>query len=343
MEKRSVYLDVVKGLAIILVVLTHSIQWGSGEVFFQEKLFFEDPLFKFVYGFHMPLFMGVSGYLFLGSVQRHKPIKILQSRLRSLLLPILSSQTLYLLVLLLLGMTVLSAGWIYSYFSALWFLWSVLISSFLTLLGRVAFKDSLFYHIVVLILLLFIPAEKLSALHVFMYPYFVIGYFWNQWNGSEVYNKQPLGRKWGIFMVSFALYVLLSITYDTQGRSVYVNGISLTGRASLCSQLLIDVVRYIYGGLGIVMAMVVVKLFMETLQVSIGVIRQWMLLLGRNTLSIYIFNFFTTQMFLLLPVNSNYGYVLSVVETIIMVLAALAVTWVVRRNKITRLLFLGER
>ena len=41
MEKRSVYLDVVKGLAIILVVLTHSIQWGSGEVFFQEKLFFE--------------------------------------------------------------------------------------------------------------------------------------------------------------------------------------------------------------------------------------------------------------------------------------------------------------
>lgn len=65
-KMRVGYIDSIKGLAIFLVVMGHAIAWqfedfygvfGSG-----EKL----PLFWwfFIYSFHMPLFMFVSGYLF---------------------------------------------------------------------------------------------------------------------------------------------------------------------------------------------------------------------------------------------------------------------------------------
>lgn len=60
---RVVYLDVLKAFAILLVVLGHSIQfinWGGYK---------SDIIFNIVYTFHMPLFMAVSGYFFLGSLK----------------------------------------------------------------------------------------------------------------------------------------------------------------------------------------------------------------------------------------------------------------------------------
>lgn len=73
---RSEYLDFVKGTAIILVELGHCVQWGSGAAFLSSGLFFEDGLFRFIYSFHMPLFMLVSGYVFtgpLGGARSGKP------------------------------------------------------------------------------------------------------------------------------------------------------------------------------------------------------------------------------------------------------------------------------
>ena len=53
-RKRLVSIDFLKGLAILLVVLGHSVQVLT-------KKPFEDYLFNFIYSFHMPLFMFLSG------------------------------------------------------------------------------------------------------------------------------------------------------------------------------------------------------------------------------------------------------------------------------------------
>lgn len=53
---RIIWLDNLKGVLILLVVLGHAIQ-AINPVSFQQ-----DPLFLFIYSFHMPLFMFVSGY-----------------------------------------------------------------------------------------------------------------------------------------------------------------------------------------------------------------------------------------------------------------------------------------
>lgn len=55
-KQRLYYLDALKGVLIILVILGHSIQ-------FQIKDYQHDVLFRVIYSFHMPLFFLISGFL----------------------------------------------------------------------------------------------------------------------------------------------------------------------------------------------------------------------------------------------------------------------------------------
>ena len=67
MEKqaRIKYWDLLKGIAIFLVVWGHTIQYGgSGSIFFDNKAFI------FIYSFHMPLFLLISGYFLAKSAGR---------------------------------------------------------------------------------------------------------------------------------------------------------------------------------------------------------------------------------------------------------------------------------
>ena len=51
---RLIYLDALRGFAILLVVVGHLIQYN-----YQSAL--DDPIFNAIYSFHMPLFFFISG------------------------------------------------------------------------------------------------------------------------------------------------------------------------------------------------------------------------------------------------------------------------------------------
>ena len=55
-EKRLVYLDALKGILMVLVILGHVIQSSISD--YQHNV-----LFRLIYSFHMPLFFLISGYL----------------------------------------------------------------------------------------------------------------------------------------------------------------------------------------------------------------------------------------------------------------------------------------
>lgn len=57
-SNRNLLIDRLKGFAILLVVLGHSIQFGT-----YEGLTTGGAIFSFIYSFHMPLFMFLSGYV----------------------------------------------------------------------------------------------------------------------------------------------------------------------------------------------------------------------------------------------------------------------------------------
>ena len=70
-KQRNLYLDIMKGISIFLVLLGHSIQYGSKISYVGSRLFFNDPVFKLIYSFHMPLFALLSGYLFFYTIEAY--------------------------------------------------------------------------------------------------------------------------------------------------------------------------------------------------------------------------------------------------------------------------------
>lgn len=93
--KRDPYLDVIKGFAICSVVLGHSVQFANGHAFGVSGEFFYNGLFMFIYSWHMPLFMLVSGYLFYRTIHHYAFRELLQNRWKRLLVPLLSWWMLY--------------------------------------------------------------------------------------------------------------------------------------------------------------------------------------------------------------------------------------------------------
>ena len=59
-ENRIFYVDALKCFAIFLVVYGHTLQWTC-----PGDPYYDDPIFSFIYAFHMPLFMTISG-MFIG-------------------------------------------------------------------------------------------------------------------------------------------------------------------------------------------------------------------------------------------------------------------------------------
>lgn len=80
-KKKDPFLDFLKGIAIIFVLIGHCIQYGSGEEFLNSGAYWDNMTMKVIYSFHMPLFIAISGYLFSYSVKNHGIKKGIRSRI----------------------------------------------------------------------------------------------------------------------------------------------------------------------------------------------------------------------------------------------------------------------
>ena len=94
-QKRNITIDAIKAVAILLVVLGHSIQYGCGSEYLESNAYFQNPLFEYIYSFHMPLFAMISGYLFNQTVSKRSFIEVIINRVQRLLIPILSWQVIF--------------------------------------------------------------------------------------------------------------------------------------------------------------------------------------------------------------------------------------------------------
>lgn len=62
-NNRKIYLDILKAIAIILVISGHVVQQFDSQ-------YNINPIFIFIYSFHMPLFMLISGYLSFNKIDQ---------------------------------------------------------------------------------------------------------------------------------------------------------------------------------------------------------------------------------------------------------------------------------
>lgn len=70
-DEKNAFIDYLKGIAILLVLVGHCVQYGSGAAFFENADYLDNIIMKVIYSFHMPLFIAISGYLFWFSVKNH--------------------------------------------------------------------------------------------------------------------------------------------------------------------------------------------------------------------------------------------------------------------------------
>lgn len=130
-KKRNHFLDFTKAFAIILVVFGHCIQFGSGENYLKEGLYFDNIIFKYIYSFHMPLFMLISGYFFAYGINKEAK-EIFINKFKSLIVPILTWAILPLVIFIAVKclkneFSIISTLKYYISYSlhSLWFLWAV--------------------------------------------------------------------------------------------------------------------------------------------------------------------------------------------------------------------------
>lgn len=343
-KKRDTFWDILKGIAIILVVFGHAIQYGSGERFFEEHLYFEDKVFIFIYSFHMPLFMLISGYMFYFSINRYTVKEILISRCKGLLLPIFSSTVLIFGVkeiilegIMQYGIRFTVKSFINLFLGNLWFLWAIFYCSLVVLCTKKFFKDNLLVYVIIFILSFFWKDAYNFSYYKFMFPFFVIGYFFNKSNGKKYLEN--VKWKWVIFC---GIIFIGMLTFYNRDSYIYTTGHYILKDNSI-RQLGIDMYRMVIGAVGSIF----VILFMKKILFVINSeqINKTLSFIGKNSIGIYIFSGYIFY-YMLLEITqmvADLNYLLAAMETIIILGISLAISAIIQKNKILSLTFLGGR
>lgn len=252
--KRKLLPDVVKGFAVIMVILGHCIQELYGADYSGNMLYFQNELYQFVYSFHMPLFMLISGYFaYNGMGSPQKCVK----RILKCLVPVFVFTGLDFLRLYI-EASVKKVDFPYdgigsffhvAYYDNLWFLWAVSVCYLVVYLIHTLFKDNLIVYVVLFISLFFIPDDYNLFMYKFMLPFFVAGYFWNRFfKYFTKFYKESLRRKILCLAVLGAVFAILVPIYNEK-VFIYVSGYNIFN-ATWYKMVACDMYRMIVGFVG---------------------------------------------------------------------------------------------
>lgn len=314
-NRRLPYPDIVRGFAIILVVLGHCIQMGSGAAYYEASAFYDDRLYQFIYSFHMPLFMLISGYFAAFSMEKADRIgtwrQLLARRARQLLIPI-AFWTLFEIAVTFVrtlvqipaddpvfrdkavGLVKIELAAIPTHFvNELWFLWAILWSLLAVSLVRHAFRDSLMAYAVLELLMLLVPDALNAGVYKYVFSFFLVGYLCAA-NGPvqhlfEKIKGEALGR-WRYVVFSGIIFAVAFLFFH-KDTMIYLSGYRvLWGEWKLIA---IPIVRNAYRfAIGMAGSVFFLLLFWQLFRVPDRGFRsaaaKVLEALGRETMGIYI-------------------------------------------------------
>lgn len=334
---RDPFLDFAKGVLILLVTWGHAIQY----ITYWNTDFWEDPVFKCLYMFHMPLFMGISGYLSYGGIQR-KPFRLLiPEKFRAYMLPVLVwaviGECLRCIIFkdslfIELPLRVLRAAP-----NGLWFLWCLFACIvFIALVRCIRYRFGLITCITALLIIL--TPEKSSLYFLkFMLPYFLAGY-WIADRRWLLLRKQTLVA---LFICSFLMSVTCFL-YWHEDSYIYSTKMVLT-RANLPNIGL----RYLAGLCASIVTLIVLNVFYTK---TPDFLRKAFARLGRDSLYIYILQIFAFTWILdaskvvSLPLHAQpAGAPLALVASVILVTLFLFVGGLIARQPLFGFLLFGKK
>lgn len=303
-RQRNKTSDVIRGFAIITVILGHCIQQGNGLAYYTDSLYWSNKLYQFIYSFHMPLFMILAGWFAFFSFSkvegdRKAQRKLLGSRVVRYVLPILFWTVFeyvrgYILNVRHGNETAHFPEIIPMFFKTfitnLWFLWAVLICFLVVYVMHFYLRDNVWIYLVLYLLMFVITDEYNIGVYKYMAPYYICSFYVNmnkdrllasKW-GSKV-SEAYKNRGWLFVLISAAIFGGLFLFYRERAF-IYLSGYKLS-RATWLSQGIVDMYRMVIGFAG---SLFFIMLFDRI--VSLTGNYKWPVLcaFGRNSLGVYI-------------------------------------------------------
>ena len=343
-KSRIEYIDFIKGLAIFLVIWGHCIQnFGI-----RDETFFNNPIHILICSFHMPIFMVVSGFFFYKSL-RFNFKQLFSNKFRQLILPIFS----WTVISVSITMTekAITSGIdsisikhqihniLYGTVTNFWFIRSVFICYMLTFISKRVFTKDYIACFLSVVFFLALPDNFRLALDKFMFLFFWMGYFIHK------YLEQLKQHKKSIFIISLCIWILLLCFWEKK-YYIYITGCAFYHIENFhlipeefLPRFSIVAYRYLIGIAGSFV-------FFFFAQLSYRPYLHFITIIGQKTLGIYIIHLILMGM--IMPYiqwsQSNF-YSFSLLYTpltaIGLLCSSILITWILEKNKITNLIFLG--
>ena len=182
--EREKWVDIARGFTIYLMVLGHCIQFAT-PIDYDYK---ENMIFCLIYGFHMPMFMIISGYLFWYTLNRYSLWKGIIAKLKGVMIPCaVWGFVTYLCEIIVLGYDEKSLwGYLNSTIYSNWFLWAVFYCSLYGFITKYVFHNHLLgYGILIFINFIMPDIGNYSGTRR-MLPFFLLGMLLNRY---KIFNK----------------------------------------------------------------------------------------------------------------------------------------------------------
>ena len=274
-DSKRAFINFLRGLAVFFMLWGHSIQYACAGQFD----YYENVIFKLIYSFHMPLFMLLSGYLFLFSENKRGMIELIEYKSKALLYPILMCSIVS--ILLTSGISAIIKGKNETIIGGiqltnLWFLWSVLACSIALAFAMKCSKMKIVNVFFMIIGIFFVALFPNWTMNVYMYPFFIIGYLYAR-------NEWRLAKARIIGGLTATVGFIIMIFFYSKEHYIYITGIF--GGKTMVESLKIDLFRWAIGLLGSVAVIWICSLIYDA--IKNGKIVSMIEKLGRNSLAIY--------------------------------------------------------
>lgn len=345
-SKRNEYLDLCKAVAIVLVIIGHCIQCGQGENYLNEGLFYANPIFITIYSFHMPLFMMISGYLFSRTVKHKKFINIIKNKINQLIVPLICCSVISTLIntyFHILNKKETTLSWflkklISNFIEGPWFLWALWWCSIVVLVVHTFLKNLPFAFIIGLLLTFIIPDSCNLELYKYMYPYFVLSYYYGYY---EIDNKYNIYINSIYTKITICVLFITSIRLFNYDAFIYTSGYTLIGKDYL-KQFINDTYRFYIGLVGSIFVLYVIQYLSKTIH---GSVKKILLYIGTNSMGVYLVsNYIFT--YILPRITYSFvsiNYVVVFIESSIVLMISLFINCIIKNNSILNRLLLGGR
>ncbi len=285
MESKNSIIDVLKGIAIILVIYGHVIQ---RTMLAHDADFFLNPAFKVIYTFHMPIFFFLSGYLISGSLRKKRVGEVFKSRFKALLIPyiiwgILGVFTFYFLNLIDgkgAQISQLPAEAVDQLLTnpTVWFLYTIFILSCILLCSyQLANKFGAWVYVVTYVLLMAIPYNNDGALYYiqWFYLFYLVGYFFH---ASSIKITHKLAHT--LIFLGALLVLVYCVGLWTKNDFIYIHKMHVEwGNFSEVSRM---IYRYLAGFSGIIVIFYIGYFLSNTKA------QRWLGYVGMYSLDIYL-------------------------------------------------------